>query len=372
MADGLQTRFYNYYKNELFELCKQVEELRKGYLGKFWLSFFIATMLNSPLILCIILAIYESEGMMIYFAICFLPFVYIIFYVWSWSELFEQYRIEAKSILMDPLLQFFGKDYYYCRQEETVNKNMIRQSELFGWDFSLKTDDAFVGKHKGVFFSLSENKVTGSTGMETNCIMIPLTFSRKIFSKVIVHHRVFNHNFDKKYLLYIWKILFALYALYYLWLGPDEAILTKGPAHIAMDVLLLFPVAALIYYLGVKLIQYGYSVNKNIATESLAFEREWKVISGDEVEARYILTPVMMERIRKLEHYFGGVMGISFWDNQTLLVIYKNKNFFEIASLFKSALNWENLYKGIKELGLILMIIEALAEKRPYSENKGI
>ena len=61
------------------------------------------------------------------------------------------------------------------------------------------------------------------------------------------------------------------------------------------------------------------------------FNDEFRVFTDDKVEARYLLTPAFMERLRELKEKFAGKMGVSaaFMDDKFYLFCFSRRNFFE-------------------------------------------
>ena len=69
----------------------------------------------------------------------------------------------------------------------------------------------------------------------------------------------------------------------------------------------------------------------NIELENPAFREEFAVYSHDGIEARYILSPSLMEKILLLNKNWGGSLGFSFIRSQLIIAIPSYKNFFEIS-----------------------------------------
>ena len=69
---------------------------------------------------------------------------------------------------------------------------------------------------------------------------------------------------------------------------------------------------------------------KLVELENGLFEKKWKVVSSDPVEARYIITPRFMEQFLALEDFFGEGVQAAFLDGKMVLAIPRSKNFFEI------------------------------------------
>ncbi len=64
--------------------------------------------------------------------------------------------------------------------------------------------------------------------------------------------------------------------------------------------------------------------------ENIEFEKIYNTYSTDQVEARYILTPDMMERMLKLNKKFNTKVEFSFLRNLVFIAIHSNKDKFEL------------------------------------------
>ena len=69
--------------------------------------------------------------------------------------------------------------------------------------------------------------------------------------------------------------------------------------------------------------------------EDIDFDNRFNVYTKDQVEARYLLTPSFMERLKSVETSFG-TKGIkcSFFEDTIMLAIPTNKDLFELGSLY--------------------------------------
>lgn len=89
------------------------------------------------------------------------------------------------------------------------------------------------------------------------------------------------------------------------------------------------------------------------------FEKEFVVYGSDQIEARYILTHSMMQRILDLKKRTGQPVYISFVNGQMNLAIEYNKDLFE-PSVFRSLLEYKVAMEYVKTLQLTIAIIEEL------------
>ncbi|RWU06325.1 DUF3137 domain-containing protein [Pedobacter chitinilyticus] len=100
--------------------------------------------------------------------------------------------------------------------------------------------------------------------------------------------------------------------------------------------------------------------NKRIVElENVNFDKMFITESGDQVEARYILTPSLMEKLLELNQYANSTISVSFIWSSVYIAFPLNHNYFE-APVFKSLLNAEVLEKDLNMLQLMLHVVEEL------------
>ena len=92
------------------------------------------------------------------------------------------------------------------------------------------------------------------------------------------------------------------------------------------------------------------------------FEDLFDVFTSDQVEARFLLDPAIIENIRALYLAYDGVgLSAAFFEDRALILIGSRKNHFEPASIDKPASSPESLLSMRQEVGQILSIIDRLA-----------
>ncbi len=100
--------------------------------------------------------------------------------------------------------------------------------------------------------------------------------------------------------------------------------------------------------------------NKSIVElENVDFEKMFITESGDQVEARYILTPSLMEKLLELNQYANSTISVSFIWSNVYIAFPLNHNYFE-APIFKSLLNADVLEKDLNILRLMRHVVEEL------------
>ncbi len=97
------------------------------------------------------------------------------------------------------------------------------------------------------------------------------------------------------------------------------------------------------------------------------FEDRFDVYTNDQVEARYLVDPTMMERLNGMyEEYDGDQMAAAFYDSKMLILISSKHNYFEPAQLEVPATDPRSVLSMKKEIGEILSIVERLELYDPY------
>ena len=96
-----------------------------------------------------------------------------------------------------------------------------------------------------------------------------------------------------------------------------------------------------------------------VKLENPDFEKTFDVYSTDQVEARYLLSPSMMERLLKLEKELNKDITISFRNSNILIAIPESKNHFE-ASVWKSISDLSQLKDDFSTIHTLVSIIEDL------------
>jgi len=96
-----------------------------------------------------------------------------------------------------------------------------------------------------------------------------------------------------------------------------------------------------------------------IRLEDPRFEKEFCVYGDDQVEARYILTPSLMERIMTFRKKWDTKVHLSFLDSKVYLAISMYKDLFEMRP-FKPAADYAFLEESLRFLTLITDVVEDL------------
>lgn len=99
---------------------------------------------------------------------------------------------------------------------------------------------------------------------------------------------------------------------------------------------------------------------QRVGLESSQFERIFEVFGSDQVEARFLVHPVFMERLMALEAAMAGRNLRCAFEEGDLLVAIEGENLFEIIDVYKPLPSRDNTRKGVEELQAVLGLIDAI------------
>jgi len=104
---------------------------------------------------------------------------------------------------------------------------------------------------------------------------------------------------------------------------------------------------------------------QRVGLESSQFERIFEVFGDDQVEARFLVHPVFMERLMALEAAMSGNNLHCAFDDRHLLVVVEGGDLFEVVDVFKPLPDRESTRKGLGELQAVLNLIDAILAPPP-------
>ncbi|HMI01336.1 MAG TPA: DUF3137 domain-containing protein, partial [Pedobacter sp.] len=108
-----------------------------------------------------------------------------------------------------------------------------------------------------------------------------------------------------------------------------------------------------------KLPIFSSSGKELVKLENPNFEELFVTYSSDQVEARYILTPSMMERLCQLEDKCKYTISLSFIDTQMFIAFPLDKDYFE-PPVFKSLLDQKSINEDLSVIRFMYDIIKEL------------
>lgn len=112
-------------------------------------------------------------------------------------------------------------------------------------------------------------------------------------------------------------------------------------------------------YIGNMLQSKNFSKDQLVKMDDPAFEKSFVVYGSDQIEAHYILTHTMMQRILKLKKETGSKIYVSFNGEKVMIAIDYDKDLFE-PTVFSSLLSIEQAMSYIRTLRSSIGVVEEL------------
>ncbi|MGE0046889.1 MAG: DUF3137 domain-containing protein [Hyphomonadaceae bacterium] len=99
---------------------------------------------------------------------------------------------------------------------------------------------------------------------------------------------------------------------------------------------------------------------KKVGLEDSRFEKAFEVFSNDQVEARYLLHPVFMERLMELETNFKGKRVRCAFQGGDLLIAIEGGNKFEVGSMFSPLADPLRARSLVNDLSSVMRVMDAV------------
>ena len=290
-----------------------------------------------------------------YFLILLLPAI-IIFLIESKRQ--NKFRLKIKQQLLMEIFALFGK-FQYCPDNELITKNEIFKTGLFPRFKCKKDNDQIVGNYKGMDIIILETKLThnetiqnrdsseNKTVEDFNGLIIKTTLNKPYNGKTLLYQKAIGQKGQKQ----------AIKSMLSESLGDEQADkIANSDIVNAVTGALAFAEKPIIKNLNVS--SEGLSMDfkreiivdnnlKKVNLEDPEFNQMYDIYSDDQVEARYIITPTFMERLKNIREVIGALHVHCLVECEYItLFIQNSKDFFEIGSLCDS-LNNKKIYERV-------------------------
>lgn len=297
--------FKSFCKTNLQELLVDLDAQRKKVKQKIVLAIFMG-------IIMILAAIFIHPAAMIPGGFGLGLFVWLGIY-----NPYNKFHKKFKESLIFSIVKFIDEKLTY-KHEYCIHENTFSYSNIFNESFTHYGGDDYVsgdiGKTSLEFSELNVTRVEGS-GKNKRTIQV---FKGLFFAGD------FHKNFNGE--------TYVLTDTAESWFGS----------------------------IGSKLQSMNMSRPSLVKLEDAEFEKCFVVYSSDQVEARYILSPSLMERILKLKNKLRCNLQMSFKSSKVFMSIPLSKNFLA-PPLFSSLLESNQLEEYFSDLKLMIEIVEDLS-----------
>ena len=300
----LKKQFDEYYQNKILPDLVKSEGIRKLYLR----MFLIISMLVLIWLAVVIYNQFTPGESIIDAILSKLEIINVVIVLTVCIPLYLYNKITKMNILSN-IANFFGEFEYAHNQSNTM---LIKNMTLSEKSDKIEIDDAFTGKYLDVPVEIIEYKKFNLREIRSQG-MVREEYVKNGMALLFVAQM--NKNFKGKTIV-----------------TKDRGILNKITK---------------------------YKNLQRVSLEDVLFEKKYEIYSDDQIEARYILTTSMMERMIKLSEIFSKIE-YNFFDNKVYININTKKNLFECNSFFRTLINYKRIKKSFDELYLIFSIIKII------------
>jgi len=244
--------------------------------------------------------------------------LYSVFFSWLYDYLVKNYKKEFKNSIIFPLIKTLDKNLNYDMQK-SVSLEHFHNSKISTQEADRFYGNDYVhGKIKNINIEFSdihaEKKHRDSDGSD----------SWETLFKGLFIVSDFNKKFQGQTVIL-----------------PDNAQTSFGNS------------------IGNWLQENNIQRDELVKMDDVAFEKEFVVYSTDQIEARYILSHTLMEKLVEFKEISNNLLYISFIDGHIYLAIFSDTDFFE-PSIFRSLLKRQVAMEYINILHLAIGIVEEL------------
>lgn len=357
--------FYDFYHLKVAPEMYEIKPLRDKYLKNFFTTL-IGSVVGGVLftILILINPDYEAEKDKFVALGCVMYF-YIVFAIFITLQPLGQYAKAVKPFMLKKILGFFGDvQLVEKNQPIEINKALLERSELFSSVTNTQPDDSFVCSYKGSKFWVSEQKFYGN---ETAFQAVERSYLSVLFvlfeteKPFVGKVRMFDKQktLRTKFNLSLWALFGGLYVFVAIW----SALLNGSWNRFILDLFLY----AVLIFLGYNIY---YTFFRRVHLEDVLFSKQWSVEATDQIEARCILTPAVMERMLQVKHMFNGArINFAFFDNKVLMAMETAQDLFETSSLLSPQKDFKKNLEAIEQLYSIYMMMDVLQKDHTTEEN---
>jgi hypothetical protein len=309
--------FESFFQNQLYSSLQELEQIRKQSLKK-GISFLFFTLLLAAAVIFLISNTSE-ENYSVIIGTAGLLFIGVGIYIFK-NFKGSGFRNRFKKEVIEPIVLFVSPELKYY-PELKVNQGDFVKSRLFLNKIDRYRGDDFVeGKIDKTAFHFSELHVeykTTSTDDKGN---------KKTTWHTVFKGLFFTADFNKDF---------------------------KGSTVLLPNY----------FGKGLSILKKVFGMNRReklVKLEDPEFSKHFNCYSDDDVKARYILSPALMQRINQFKTKFPkNPVFISFVDSQIFIAISHQKDLFE-PSYFSSILKFETIKSYFEDIKFAVDIVEEL------------
>jgi len=297
--ENFKRKYHKKYYDFLVPVLKCYEKQRKKAL--FWAIFWTIVLNIAGILYFYFICKYHIEGRHVAD-----PGIYLIgFGVMSYWMAKKSFENKIKSRIMEHVCACFG-NFTWCKSYSLYEAQNFVKAGLFRDFTTYEVDDAFFGTYKGVDIDIAEAEFVVGSGKNRSTVFQGLLIKLKM-----------NKNFKGHTLL------------------MEDKLLHKSPL----------------------------PTLRHTELEDVAFEKRYDVFTDDEVEARYILTPTLMERLAQIKMAFHcKAIRCAFLEGQLYIAMETSlmQDLFSLGSLTRPVADTKQFTRLCRQFVSVLALIDHL------------
>ncbi len=231
--------------------------------------------------------------------------------VWCHRKI-KSFELSIKSKIYSEIFNFFGDFQYEPAGSGLEGVNLREKFGIIPAFSKAKTEDLIIGEYSGVGIVFEEWMLDQRKGDDERNVFKGATLSLG-----------FNKNFS----------------------GQTIIKHSKGK----------------IRNFTANLVNRGTKDLEKVSLEDWEFAKKFEVFSSDQIEARYLITPALMNRLLNLTKFFNAKsFDAGFADNSLFVMFKDSENLFEVRSIFKEIDLVGDSLRVVDQIKLIFEIIDYL------------
>ena len=325
--------FKEFYGEEIFAELLVLDSIRRGILLKCYVVTILSILLAG--LAPMFLPTEESEIILlilVFWAMCSgLWFLAIRYFT-------KDYRWNFKSMIIEPLIKFIDPNLQYA-PEGSVDLIIFRRAEIFERYVNIFDGEDLVSgkidKTKIQFSEVYAQYQDDESGDSTlSSVAHALSYRNPLITLWVLmrkqKHKVFKGFFFAAdfHKTFHGKILVI----------PDKAEKYFGR-------------------FGSMLQSHNFIRGELMKMDNAEFEKHFAVYGTDQIQARYVLTPQIMDKILELRKKTGAAICLSFKDSMLYIAVPCRENKFE-PPYFKSLVNYFDAHRYFQDLTQFVGIVE--------------
>ena len=338
---------YNIYYNNIYPQLEDIEIYRRTLLNKVFIQILLGPVFG---LLLAFLDYWDKKNTLEAVLIGLISTVFFVLVLFLWNPNKKLFNTKLKKDYFHIFIKAFPEIKWWQREKEVseiLPDRELINSGLFSQFTRRKNDDEFAGSYNGVEFCVSEASLIMDDGFTKPStifqgLIIKIPFNKKIAQRTIIASQ---KEVSPLRLIILAIILLIPTIIKYTknwWIG-----------------LIAIVVAALSGYTVLRLGMTNKEARSDIKLEDPKFSKRFKVFSEDDVEARYLLTPTFIAKFTKLEKIMkADSVKCSFYDNNIMIAVNSEKDFFEIGDLFKNTGDISTAMKFYEDVSIIFELID--------------